>query len=112
MCSFKKSSKWFKNNINNDDIVLLKINCEGCECDIMDDLIDSEEYSKVFHTLICLDIRKIPSQRHREYELINKLKSINKQNIFDSKSLNGITHQKRINNWIVNSGYFKKINER
>ena len=72
-----KASEWFAENINDDDYVVLKINCEGAECDILEDLMDSEEFKKVDALIIDFDVRKIPSQKHREAELTNRLKNYN-----------------------------------
>ena len=72
-----KASEWFANNINDDDFVVLKMNCEGAECDILDDLMDSGEFSKVDALLVDFDVRKIPSQRHREVELMERLLKCN-----------------------------------
>ncbi len=63
-----KASDWFKENIAHGDHVVLKLNCEGSECDILDDLIASKEFDKVSAIMVDFDVRKIPSQMHREEE--------------------------------------------
>jgi FkbM family methyltransferase len=72
--SLVKASDWFKNNISLGDEVFLKLNCEGSECDILDDLIDSGESKKVSVLMVDFDVRKIPSQKHREKETRERLK--------------------------------------
>ena len=79
---FVKASKWFADNLKHDDYVVLKINCEGAECDIMDDLFQSEEYKKIRALMIDFDVRKIPSQHHREHEIRNKLQTYRIPSIF------------------------------
>lgn len=69
-----KASDWFKDNIKVEDYVVLKMNCEGSECDILDDLIDSGEFNKVSALMVDLDVRKVPSQAYREEEMKEKLK--------------------------------------
>jgi len=68
-CQFVKASDWFKENVSAEDEVFLKLNCEGSECEIIIDLIESGEYDKVKATLIDFDVRKSPSQRHKEQQL-------------------------------------------
>jgi FkbM family methyltransferase len=70
-CDFIRASDWFKKNVSNEDIVFLKLNCEGSECDVLMDLLESGEYSKVAATLIDFDVRKSPSAKHKE-ELLKK----------------------------------------
>lgn len=80
-CQFVRASEWFKNNIHEGDEVFLKLNCEGAECDIMIDLIDSGEYEKVRATLIDYDVRKSSSAQHKEQELRELLKRRNINNV-------------------------------
>jgi len=68
-CQFVKASDWFRDNVSEDDEVFLKLNCEGSECEIIIDLIESGEYDKVKATLIDFDVRKSPSQKHKEQQL-------------------------------------------
>jgi FkbM family methyltransferase len=82
MCSFVKTSDWFKNNLLGNDEVFLKLNCEGCECDIVNDLLDSGEFSKLKAVLIDYDVRKSASQRHKEGELKKRLISLNITNVY------------------------------
>ena len=73
VCEFKKASDWFKNNINQDDFVVLKLNCEGSECDILEDLLDSKEFGKVDVLMVDFDVRKIPSQVYKEEEIRERI---------------------------------------
>jgi len=81
MCKFIRASDWFRDNISQDDKVFLKLNCEGSECEVVNDLLDSGEYNKVSDTLIDFDIRKSPSQRHKEDELRQKMEKMNIKNL-------------------------------
>jgi FkbM family methyltransferase len=69
-----KASDWFKENIKKEDEVFLKLNCEGAECDIIEDIIDAGEGNKVKALMIDYDVRKIDSQKHREAETRDKIK--------------------------------------
>ena len=81
LCSFIKASDWFHDNMSEDDEVFLKINAEGSECEIVLDLLNSGEYNKVKATLIDFDVRKSPSQKHKEQELRERMKIENINNI-------------------------------
>jgi len=70
-----KASDWFKENLNADDFIVMKMNCEGAECDILDDLMDSGEFNKVKALMVDFDVRKVPSQQYREQELVERLKN-------------------------------------
>jgi len=80
-CNFVKASDWFRENVSSDDEVFLKLNCEGSECDIVNDLLDTGEYNKVKTTFIDFDVRKSPSQKHKEDELREKTKAMGIRNI-------------------------------
>jgi FkbM family methyltransferase len=79
-CMFKKSSDWFRNNISKEDCVLVKMNVEGAEISILNDLIDSGEYFKIDNIMICFDILKIPGGDVLFDEIINKFKKFNIRN--------------------------------
>lgn len=74
-CSFVRASDWFRENVSVDDEVFLKLNAEGSECEIVLDLLNSGEYNKVKATLIDFDVRKSPSQRHKENELRERMET-------------------------------------
>lgn len=64
-CKFIEASEFFKKNIKSGDTVYMKLNCEGAECAIMENLFASGEIEKLTEVLIDFDARKIPSQKHR-----------------------------------------------
>jgi FkbM family methyltransferase len=68
-----RASNWFKQNIPAGAEVFLKMNCEGGEADILDDLLDSGEIARVRSMYVDFDIRKVPSQAHRQAELERRL---------------------------------------
>lgn len=70
---FVRASDWFARNLEVDDTVYLKLNCEGAECDILADLLDSREIRKADFILVHFDVRKVPSQRHREAQVKARL---------------------------------------
>jgi FkbM family methyltransferase len=101
MCEFVRATDWFKENIKDGDTVFLKLNCEGAECDILDDLLESGEFSKVAYAMIDFDVRKIATQKHREAELRHKLANLIFPRVAFAKAVMiGATHEARIKNWL------------
>jgi FkbM family methyltransferase len=70
-----RASDWFRDNLKTDDYVVMKLNCEGAECDILEDLMNSGEFDKVNALMVDFDVRKVPSQKHREAEIKELLKN-------------------------------------
>ncbi len=100
-CQFRKASEWMRDNIKAGDLVYLKLNCEGAECDILDDLLDSGEFEKVAFVMIDFDVRKIAAKRHREAEIRARLVEFPFPRVSSSKEvMRGETHQDRISNWL------------
>lgn len=101
MCRFVKASDWFRENVEAEDTVFLKLNCEGSECDIIDDLLDSAEFEKVDFMMIDFDVRKIPSQKYRRREVKSRLRKYPFPRVsFCKDVMVGPTHEARIRNWL------------
>jgi len=100
-CEFVRATDWFQENISNDDYVIMKINAEGAEIDIVDDLLNSCEYDKINHLMIDFDVRKIDGKKHLKKYLKDKLNKFNKDNyLTQSQAMRGKTHQIRIAHWL------------
>lgn len=101
LCQFRKASTWFHEHVRHGDTVFLKLNCEGAECDILDDLLDSGEFDKVRYAMVDFDVRKIASQRHREAETRARLEPFGFPRIaYCREVMKGPTHAERIKNWL------------
>jgi len=101
VCQFIRASDWFAAHIDARDTVFLKLNCEGAECDILDDLLDSGEFEKVDFVMVDFDVRKITGMKHREAELRARLERFGFPRFATSKQVMvGQTHIARIQNWI------------
>jgi FkbM family methyltransferase len=101
VCRFVRASDWFRENLRPDDEIFLKLNCEGAECDIAEDLLDSTELARVRSVMIDPDVRKIRSLAHREQELCMRLAAAGLQNCFMREDVMvGATHHARIQNWL------------
>lgn len=98
---FRRASEWFRDNLCAADTVFLKLNVEGAECDILDDLLDSGEFEKVDFAMVDFDVRKITAMKHREAELRERLAAYPFPRVAFSKDvMKGETHAARIQNWI------------
>jgi len=69
----RDAAAWFEENVRASDEVVVKVNCEGAECDVLDRLLEADQLSKVDELLVHFDVRKIDSRRHREAETRSRL---------------------------------------
>jgi FkbM family methyltransferase len=100
-----RATDWFGEHLRPGDEVYLKLNCEGAEADIVEDLLESGEFARLRAVMIDPDVRKIPSQRHRERELREKLLSTGFTNYaMEEEVMIGETHRLRIQNWLRSVG--------
>jgi FkbM family methyltransferase len=102
---FVRATDWFREHLGDADAIFLKLNCEGAEADIVDDLLDSGELARVRSVMVDPDVRKIPSQAHREWELRERLRASGLTNYsMREEVMVGETHRKRIQNWLRVAG--------
>jgi FkbM family methyltransferase len=101
---FVRASDWLRENVSDGTEVFLKLNCEGSECDILDDLIQSGEIAKIKHALIHFDVRKVPSQAHREGEVRSQLDALGVSYVEASEVLIGPSHASKIQRWLDDAG--------
>ena len=94
-----EASHWIIENTSPTDDIYLKLNCEGSECDIIENLINTGVYDKISHIMIDFDVRKIPSQIHRQGEIMMMVYGKTNIHTCDSVMI-GKTHQDRIRNWL------------
>jgi FkbM family methyltransferase len=64
-CQFIEASDFFRSHIGNGDTVYMKLNCEGAECAILENLAQTGQIKKITEVLVDFDALKIPSQSHR-----------------------------------------------
>jgi FkbM family methyltransferase len=105
-CRFLNASRWVSENLTTDDEIWVKLNCEGSECDIVDNLLDSGMYNWIHKILIDFDARKIPSQRHRVSLVIQRLREGGYDNFSFPEDVmyHQGTHFGGIRNWLNRSG--------
>jgi len=98
-------SEWFSDNVSQNDKIYLKINCEGSECVILDELISSGEYKKIDVLMVDFDVRKIPSQKHLRPIMKEKIDKLGIPKVFyvDEYNLGRGTHSYFTHYWLDNS---------
>lgn len=57
------SSAFFREHFNGEDLIFAKLNCEGGEVDILQDLAGSGEIQKIARLVVDFDIRKVRGKR-------------------------------------------------
>lgn len=71
----RDAAEWFADNVSHYDRVVMKLNCEGAECEVLDRLLDSGEIHKVDELVVHFDVRKVPGMEHREAVTRRRLKA-------------------------------------
>lgn len=105
VCRFVRATDWFRENLDDAEEIFVKLNCEGAECDIVEDLLASGELVRARSVMIDPDVRKIPSLAHREGELRKQLAATGLTNYFmQDDVMVGKTHRDRIQNWLRVAG--------
>jgi len=71
-----RATEWLRENVSEGSEIWLKMNCEGGEADILEDLLDSGELWRIHRIWIDFDIVKVPSQASRQEAIERRLKGI------------------------------------
>ena len=118
----RDANEWFANNVSADDYLVVKTNCEGSEVDIIDSLIDGNFMKNIYSFLITFDIREHKEFAYREIEIRKRLKKEKLKNFcFSDDVMIGLSHEKRIENWLKLFGidsdnkdidYLKKLHQK
>jgi FkbM family methyltransferase len=103
-CNFIRASDWFRDHIADNDEVYMKLNCEGSEADIIEDLLDADQYFKLTSVLVAFDVRKVPSQTYREDVIKRRLQENGCSNLVEWETLPGQSRRERIERWLTMCG--------
>ncbi len=68
------SSAYFRSHFKGDDLIIAKLNCEGGEVDILQDLAASGEIQKIARLVVDFDIRKVRGKRGLARATIEKMR--------------------------------------
>ena len=109
----QSASEWLIKNTSASDEIFLKLNCEGSEADILENLIVGKLIFRVKSIYVDFDIRKVPGQAHRQKEIEDKLRSL--QIDFQTPDTLGTAANAGVEKWLAGSlikvkpGVFKKL---
>ena len=109
----QSASEWLIKNTSASDEIFLKLNCEGSEADILENLIVEKLIFRVKSIYVDFDIRKVPGQAHRQKEIEDKLRSL--QIDFQTPDTLGTAANAGVEKWLAGSlikvkpGVFKKL---
>lgn len=100
VCWFVEASD-FVNSLPEDEEIIMKLNCEGAETIILQNLIDTGTIWRLKNVMIDFDVRKIPSMQWAEEHIMSELMRIGftRYSLCD-EVMHGHTHQDRIANWL------------
>ena len=110
LCSFVEATVFFKEHILEDDLVTVKLNCEGSEILILENLLNSKEIFKIGNVMIDFDIRKVTGRQHEADLLLKQFRDNNFVNYcLEQDVMRGNTHENRIGNWISTVPYYDQL---
>jgi len=103
-----EASSWILNNTNSSDQIFLKMNCEGSEADILENLIDTKTILRISSIYVDFDVRKIPGQEFRQAVLESAMES---QHIsFNSPEKLGNKGERAVEEWLTKELVKIKVN--
>jgi FkbM family methyltransferase len=73
MCDFLRASDWLRDNVPALRSVMLKLNCEGAEVAILEDLLTTGEIDKIQSIALDWDCEKVASLHGKSKELVKRL---------------------------------------
>lgn len=100
-CDFMEATRFFRGRVPKDETVIVKMNCEGSEVPILNNLMDSGEIWKITAMTFDLDILRCAGHEHEADELLARMASIG----FDRYQISGEafiqgTHREKIAEWL------------
>lgn len=105
-----RSTEFFRKHIHEDDLVIMKLNCEGAEGRILRDLMESGELHKIGNVMIDFDLHKIRSMRREPKRILRMLSNVGFRNYFLAEDVMvGATHTSRIRNWLAHVPQLKEF---
>ena len=100
-CQFIDAAAWIDDHVHDDDVVWLKLNCEGAECDVLDHLLDAGAMARIDHVLVHFDVEKIPSMAHRADATRRRLDAAGVDYVEPTKVFFGRSHAAKTANWLA-----------
>lgn len=100
LCTFVDAGEWFARNVEADDTVFCKLNCEGAECDVLDRLLAAGQLDKIDHLLVHFDVEKVPSLADQADRMRARLDAAGIEWIEARQIMFGRSHQLKTANWL------------
>lgn len=97
VCGFMRATDWMRSNLYGDNEVWMKLNVEGAELDILEDLLASGELRRIKHLLVMWDARKIPELTPR---MAAVRAAIDGPGVTHSETIIAPSVQERIDAWL------------
>lgn len=95
------ASDWVQQHLDADDLIVVKLNCEGGEVAILRSWIRSGAIAMFYSVMITFDIRNFPALRHQESELRSQLRRLGLSNCcFADDVMRGPSHGERLAHWL------------
>ncbi len=103
-CRFVEASEYFRRNLAGDDLIAMKMNCEGAEVEILENLLASREIFKIDRVMIDFDAFKIKGMRNRPGKLLKRFRQQGFGN-YDLRFevMRGGSHGENLHNWLRGS---------
>lgn len=101
VCRTFDAAAWFDRWLNDGDLVFMKVNVEGAECDLLEHLHRTGRLGRVRHLLVHFDVRKIPGQEHRELETVRLLDEVGIDWVDADHVMFGRSHAAKTRNWLL-----------
>ena len=107
-CAFVEASDYFRQHFVQNDLLIVKMNCEGAEVEILKNLLESGEIFKIANVMIDFDARKIKNMRTEPYKLIKRFRKQGFRNYnLHFEVMMGGTYA--IRNWLESLSFAKTI---
>lgn len=95
------AAQWFRSNLDQQDFIVVKANCEGAEVEILERLLDDGLIGWAVSFLVMFDIRMFPGGCQKEVEIRRRLKKAGMANVcFSDDVMIGNTHAERLAHWL------------
>jgi FkbM family methyltransferase len=110
LCKFVRVSDWLLANVAPDDEVWMKLNVEGAELDVVEDMLDSGTFGLVAYMQIMWDSLKIPELAERGAAVRARVESLYKPpHVIASKVVpTAPTSTGRVDNWLAMTGMYPR----
>jgi FkbM family methyltransferase len=97
-----RARTWLARHVDPSETLVLKLNCEGAEVEILDDLLETDWLQQARSVMVDFDARKIPSLAGRVEELRGLLAGL--PVVYARDVMVGRTHRERVGRWLESVG--------